>query len=311
MRFVFGVDIGGTSIKIGVFDCDGTMLDSWSISTNTDDEGTHILPDIAGELHGFLEKRQLKDADVEGVGIGVPGPVDAKGTVMRCANLGWGIINVPEQLSGLTGYRVKAGNDANVAALGEVWQGSGQGRRDVVMVTLGTGVGGGIIVDGKIVTGAHGAGGEFSHMYIHREEQRRCGCGKINCLEMYASGRGIAITAANRLESYKGETPLRGYKAVTAKEIFGCAAGGDDFSLALVDEVGGILGEALAQIACVCDPEVFILGGGVSRAGKMLVDAVRVHYRKYVFHASADTDIVLAKLGSEAGMYGCARLIMN
>lgn len=306
----FGVDIGGTNIKIGFFDISGKLLEHWSIPTDTSDGGAHILPAIAAETERYLDRKGIGKEKLAGIGLGVPGPVDSKGVVLKCANLGWGVFNVEDALSGLTGLPVKAGNDANVAALGEMWRGGGIGYENVVMVTLGTGVGGGVIIGGKIVSGANGAGGEIGHMSVRRGETLSCGCGKRGCLEQYASGAAIARTANERLERYSGDSALRDYKTVTAKEIFACAQAGDALATELVEELGALLGEALAHIACVCDPEIFVLGGGVSLAGDFLSDTVRKYYRQFAFHASANTKFALAALGSDAGMYGSLKLLL-
>ena len=309
-KYGFGVDIGGTNLKFGFFDTEGNMLDSWSVPTDVSDNGAHILADIAGYVKEYIEKEGYAREQLLGVGLGVPGPVDGDGVVHRCVNLGWGVLNVETALTVLTGLPTRAGNDANVAALGEMWQGGGKGYRSAVMVTLGTGVGGGIIIDGKMLSGANGAGGEIGHMPVHKTEQRLCGCGKTNCLEVYTSGSGIAKSAKKALSEYAGETLLRKCADITAKEVFECAGHGDELALALVDEVGEILGEALANVACVCDPEVFVIGGGVSKAGEMLTETVRSHYRKYAFHACAGAEFKLAELGSDAGMYGSFRQLI-
>ena len=162
-RYAFGVDIGGTTVKMGLFETNGNLLDTWEIPTRTIDKGRYILSDIASETAAKLSEKDISALDVEGIGIGVPGPVSSDGTVLKCVNLGWGIFNVEDELNRLTGFKVKAGNDANVAALGEMWQGGGMGFKNLVMVTLGTGVGGGIIIDGRILTGLNGAAGELDN----------------------------------------------------------------------------------------------------------------------------------------------------
>ena len=182
-KYGFGVDIGGTTCKIGLFDMSGVIVEKWEIPTNTENNGAAILDDVAAAVLGKMEEKQISKEDVQGIGLGVPGPVGADGTVHKCVNLGWGVINVERLLSEKTGLLVKAGNDANVAALGEMWQGGGKGHEDVVMVTLGTGVGGGIIIGGKMVSGFHGAGGEIGHIKVQEDETDTCGCGKKGCLE--------------------------------------------------------------------------------------------------------------------------------
>lgn len=310
MKYGFGVDIGGTAIKFGFFDTDGNLLSKWAIPTNTRDGGAHILPDIAESLEKHLLESGVSKSDVVGVGLGVPGPVGDDGTVYKCVNLGWSVFNVEEALKELTGLNVKAGNDANVAALGEMWKGSGAGYTKLVMVTLGTGVGGGVVLNGRVLSGAHGAAGEFGHIPIRKSGDRVCGCGKRNCLEIYASGSGVARTASERIAEGAGESSLAALSEITAKDVFEHAARGDRLAGEVVEELGSDLGQALAAVACVCDPEIFILGGGVSAAGQMLLDTVQKHYRENAFHACRDTKFALAKLGGDAGIYGAMRLLL-
>lgn len=308
-QYGFGVDIGGTTCKIGFFDMSGTVLEKWEIKTNTENGGAAILDDVAAAVLGKLEEKGIKKEDVQGIGLGVPGPVGNDGTVYKCVNLGWDILNVETELFKKTGLLVKAGNDANVAALGEMWQGGGKGHEDVVMVTLGTGVGGGIIIGGKMVAGHHGAGGEIGHIKMRSDETDTCGCGKKGCLEQYASATGIVRMAKQKLAVEARETKLTSIQPLTAKEIFDAAKEGDLVALELVDALCEMLGTALANIACIADPEVFVIGGGVSRAGEILINGIKKHFTEKTFHACEATDITLATLGNDAGMYGCVRLL--
>ena len=182
-KYGFGVDIGGTTCKIGLFETTGKLLDKWEIKTNTENGGASILDDVTAAISDKMAAEKIDADSVQGIGVGVPGPVTGDGVVLQCVNLGWGVVNVAEELSRKSGFTVKVGNDANVAALGEMWQGGGKGHANVVMVTLGTGVGGGIIVDGEIVAGAKGAGGEIGHMMVNENETDSCNCGKKGCLE--------------------------------------------------------------------------------------------------------------------------------
>ncbi|HHU22875.1 MAG TPA: ROK family glucokinase [Clostridiales bacterium] len=309
MNCGFGVDVGGTTVKIGFFDTEGNLLHKWAVPTNISGNGAHILPEIADSLKSYMSDNGIKKTDIIGVGMGVPGPVGDDGTVHKCVNLGWGVFNVKETLERLTGLRVKATNDANAAALGEMWKGGGKGYDKLVMVTLGTGVGGGIVLDGKALNGAHGAAGEIGHMPVRRRENRICGCGKRNCLETYASGSGIAKTARERISAY-ADSSLNAVPEITAKDIFEHAARGDRLAKELIEELGSDLGEALASIACVCDPEIFVLGGGVSHGGLLLLDVVQKHFFEYAFHACRETKFALAKLGGDAGIYGAMRLLL-
>ena len=251
---------------------------------------------------------------VEGVGIGVPGPVlDSSVVPIVCANLGgWGQRNVAAQLSGLLdGLKVLVGNDANVAALGEIWMGAAKGCRSAVMVTLGTGVGGGVIVNGKVIDGTHGAGGEIGHITVNRHETATCGCGKHGCLEQYSSATGVVRCMKKLLD----ENPdilctLRGID-FAAKDVFDAARSGDALAAREVDEMTDTLGMALASIAATTDPEMFMIGGGVARAGEVLFDPLREHYKTYAFKSCRETPIVAATLGNDAGIYGSVRLIVG
>ena len=310
-KYGFGVDVGGTTIKMGFFETDGKLLDKWEIKTNTENGGVEILPDIAKEIDNKLAQEGISKADVQGVGVGVPGPVQEDSIVNRCVNLGWGIVNVAEELGALTGLTVKVGNDANVAALGENWQGGAKGCKSAVMVTLGTGVGGGIIIDGKIVAGFHGAGGEIGHITVNPDEIETCNCGQHGCLEMYASATGIVRMAKRRLAKNDDETTLRGFEPLTAKDIFDEAKAGDAIAKELVNDLGKILGATLAKVACVVNPEAIVIGGGVSKAGKILVDTVQEHFKENAFYAFKDTRFELATLGNDAGIYGCMAMLLN
>ena len=309
-NYVFGVDIGGTTVKIGLFSTDGELLEKWEITTRTDDGGAYILSDIAKSIENKLAEKNISKEDVKGVGMGVPGPVREDGTVIKCVNLGWGVFNAAEELSSLIGLPVKVGNDANMAALGEYWQGGGKGFQNVIMVTLGTGVGGGIIINGKMLAGVNGAGGEIGHMTIDLDEQDVCNCGKKGCLEQYASATGIVRLANKALNDSSKPSKLREVKYISAKEIFDAAKSGDEIALSLVEEHGKRLGYALANVACVIDPEVFVIGGGVSKAGDILLNATKKYFQLYAFHACRNTEFHLATLGNDAGMYGGAASIL-
>lgn len=310
-KYAFGIDIGGTTVKMGLFKIEGTTEEVWEIPTRTEEGGSFILLDIANEIDKKLdEKRILKD-DIEGIGLGVPGPVGDDGTVFKCVNLGWGIVNVEKKLQDLTGLKVKVGNDANVAALGEMWKGGGKGYKNVVMVTLGTGVGGGIIVDGNIVSGANGAAGEIGHIQMSDDETETCGCGKKGCIEQYASATGIVKYAKKVMNEVDTSSKLRKVEYISAKAIFDCAKEGDLLSIEIVEFFAKQLGKALSYISCVCDPEVIVIGGGVSKAGEIITKTVKKYYQHSAFHASRDTKFALAELGNEAGIFGAAKLVIG
>lgn len=310
-KYGFGVDIGGTTVKIGLFETTGTLLDKWEIKTNTENNGESILPDIVASINAKMQEKGIAEGDVQGIGVSVPGPVFADGTVNRCVNLGWGVFNAKEKMAELTPIRSEFGNDANSAALGEMWQGGAKGYKNVIMATLGTGVGAGVIIDGKIVAGTHGAGGELGHMCVNEEETDTCGCGKKGCLEQYTSANGITRMTKKRLAADNTPTRLRDLPEVNSKEIFDLAKAGDQVAMEQVEELGHILGKALATACCVVDPEIVVLGGGVSKAGQILIDVVEKNFKKYCFHACSSTKFALASLGNDAGMYGCVQLVLD
>lgn len=310
MKYVFGVDIGGTTVKLGFFDTEGNILEKWEIPTRKDLGGKYILPDIADSITDKLMEKGITKEEVVGVGVGVPGPVDADGVVFKAVNLGWDIFSVSNTLGDLINLPVKAGNDANVAALGEMWKGGGKGHDDLVAVTLGTGVGGGIIVQGKLLAGATGAGGEIGHIHVEDNETDRCGCGKQGCLEQYGSATGL-VRIANRVLAATDEASVLRDGEISAKSICDAAKAKDAVAIKVMEQFGAYLGRGLAAIACVVNPEIFVIGGGVSKAGEMLFDYIRPHYEKYVFHGSKNTKFALATLGNDAGIVGAARLVLE
>jgi len=311
MRYGFGVDLGGTTVKLAFFKETGEMLHKWEIPTDTSDSGSRILPDIARAVLGYLEDTGIARQDVLGIGIGVPGPVSRDGTVNRCVNLGWGRFNISRELENLTGLPVRAGNDANVAALGEAWKGGGQGCDNMVMATLGTGVGGGIVIDGKLVFGFHGSGGEIGHMVMRRDETQLCGCGKRGCVEQYCSATGIVRTAGEALAATDVPSTLRALEEITCKDVFAAAEAGDALALEIVDTVCSRLAEFLANVCAVVDPEIVVLGGGVSKAGEPLLEGIRRYLPDLLFHAMRDIKLTLATLGNDAGAYGAFKLILD
>ena len=311
MKFGFGVDLGGTTVKIAYFNTDGEMLEKWEIPTDKAENGKNILPDIAKAIKNYIQQKGIDQASLVGVGIGVPGAVLPDGTVNKCVNLGWGVFNIEKELSALTDLPVKAGNDATVAAMGECWKGGGQGCDDLVFATLGTGVGGGIVVGGKVIHGIHGAGGEIGHLVLNRDETEVCGCGKKGCVEQYCSATGIVRLAKKHLAAVEEASSLRALENMTCKDIFDAGAAGDAVALTILEQVYSYLGEFLANICCVTDPEVIVLGGGVSKAGQPLVEGARKYYQKYVFHAARETRIELAQLGNDAGAYGAFKLVLD
>ncbi len=311
MKYCFGIDVGGTTVKLGLFDETGTVLDKWEIVTRSENGGVNILPDIAKAVKDKMAEKNIDAKDMIGAGIGVPGPVDGKGFINKAVNLGWTEkFNVEEKLSALIDMPVKAGNDANVAALGEMWKGGGAGSENVVMVTLGTGVGGGIIIGGEIVTGAHGAGGEIGHIHVEDNETDCCGCGNKGCLEQYASATGVVRLAKKMLSETSQDSVLRNGE-ISAKAVFDGVKAGDALAVKVAEQFGKYLGNALANIAAIVDPEVFVIGGGVSKAGEVLLTYIKKYYLETAFHGCKETRFELATLGNDAGIYGTAKLILS
>ena len=311
MKYGFGVDLGGTTVKIAYFDTNGTMLAKWEIPTVTTGGGQQILPDIAASIQNYMTENNVDRSSIVGIGIGVPGPVDSKGVVNKCVNLGWGVFNISETLSQLTCFPVKAGNDANVAALGEYWKGGGQDCENMVFVTLGTGVGGGIVIEGRLLHGAHGAGSEIGHLVLNRDETEKCGCGKRGCVEQYCSATGIVRMAYKHLASTDAFSSLRILESISCKDIFDAGKAGDEVALAILDKYYALLGEFLADLCCVVNPEAVVLGGGVSKAGQVLLEGTKPYFEKYVFHAASNVRFALASLGNDAGAYGAFKLALD
>ena len=311
--YAFGVDVGGTTVKLGLFSRDGALLEKWEIPTRTQNNGEHVLPDIVASIRSKLSEKNIAPQNVEGIGIGVPGPVSADFTVNKCVNLGWGVFNLKEKMNQLLPEisNVAAGNDANVATLGELWQGGGKGYQSAVMFTLGTGVGGGVVVDGKIVAGANGGAGEVGHMTVEPGETVPCACGKYGCLEQYASANGIVRMGKVMLSQCDKPSALRDLERFTAKDICDLARNGEEMAMDIVEHFGEYMGRAMSYVACTTDPDVFIVGGGMSRAGSIITDVMLKYYRKYAFHVSTGTSIALAELGNDAGIYGCAKMIFG
>lgn len=310
-RYAFGVDIGGTTVKIGLFDGTGSLLDKWEIPTNKANNGGSILPDIADSLLTRMQEKGIREEELAGIGVGAPGAVDDEGTLVGGAvNIGWKPFNIPEALNAYIKVPVKAANDANAAAFGEMWKGGGRGCQNMVAVTLGTGVGGGIIVNGNILTGATGAGGEIGHIHIEDGETEECGCKQKGCLEQYASATGIVRLARRRLAKDEKPSVLRGQE-LSAKSVFDAVKEKDEVAVEIAEQFGEYLGKGLAAVAGVVNPEIFVIGGGVSKAGEILLFFVEPQFQKYVFRQCRGARFVLAELGNDAGIFGAAGLVLR
>ena len=313
-KYIYGIDIGGTTVKMGLFDEKGDMLEKWEIVTRKENNGENILPDIVKSIKEKNSEKSIETDDILGIGMGVPGPITEDGRVLKCANLGWGIFSVADEMSKLTGVKkVKVGNDANVAALGEQWRGGGRGFDNIVMVTLGTGVGGGIIMNGKILTGENGAAGEIGHITVNPKETLTCGCGCKGCLEQYSSATGVIRLAKERLEASDKPSELRKFAddEIGGKEVFDAYKAGDELAAGAVDEFAAYLGMGLGNVASVVDTQAFVIGGGLSKNGPIVIELIKKQYEKNVMFALKNTEFRLAELGNDAGMYGAVRMVIQ
>ena len=313
MKYCAGIDIGGTTIKLGIIDEEGALISKWEIPTRKGKNGLLFMKDIADELRKYVdEKEDMEMEDLLGAGMGIPGPVLPDGYVEVCVNLGVKDIYPAKLLSDLMGgIPVQVANDANVAALGEMWQGAGKGHDSICMVTLGTGVGGGIVNEGRIISGMHGAGAEIGHMRVDDEEKEMCNCGGHGCLEQYASATGIVRVAKRMLAHDTSESRMREVEELTAKDVCDLAKEGDPLALKSLSYSMDRLAFILSHIALATDPQVFVIGGGVSKTGTFLTDMIAEKLKSYQSIVDIERyDVTLATLGNNAGIYGAAKLVM-
>ena len=311
MKYCFGVDIGGTFVKIGLFTIEGELLDKWQIKTRREDSSSHILPDIAAALEVKMQEKGISKEDVAGIGFGTPGPVTEDGVAVCPANLDWENKPVAKELTELTGLPSRGGNDVNVAGLGEMWRGGAKGYKNVVVVPIGTGVGAAIIVNGKIITGTRGAAGEVGHIHVNDDIKEFCGCGAVGCVEQFSSATGLVRMAKKMLIETDKKSTLRNMDEITAKTIIDAAKAGDKAADEIFDKFCDYLGYSLAATAAVIDPEIFIIGGGVSKAGQVLVDRVQGYFKKYAWPGIRGIKFALAELGNDAGIYGAASMVIG
>ncbi|HEL2411947.1 TPA: ROK family glucokinase [Streptococcus suis] len=315
---IIGIDLGGTSVKLAILTTEGEIQEKWSIKTNILDDGSHIVPDIIESIQHRFETHGLTKDDFLGVGMGSPGVVDSEaGTVIGAYNLNWKTLQlVKDQFEAALGLPFFIDNDANVAALGEQWVGAGNNNPNVVFMTLGTGVGGGVIAAGNLIRGVKGAGGELGHITVDFNEPFACTCGKKGCLETVASATGIVNLSRRYADQYAGDAKLKQMiddgQDVTAKDVFDLAKEGDDLALIVYRHFSEYLGVACANIAAVLNPAYIVLGGGVSAAGEFLLDGVRKVFAENSFpQIKESTQIVLATRGNDAGVLGAASLVLK
>ncbi|APS42432.1 Glucokinase [Weissella jogaejeotgali] len=314
---LIGIDLGGTTIKFAIMTATGDIQQKWSIQTNILDEGSHIVPDIIDSINYHLDLYQLDKERIIGVGMGTPGTVNEKdGTVQGAFNLNWKESqNVKADLEAGLGFPVAVDNDANAAALGEQWRGAGNNQPEVVFVTLGTGVGGGLVNEGKMIHGAKGAAGEVGHMIVEPGGYQ-CTCGNYGCLEQYASATGVVHLAHDYADAYAGDSKLKAMvsngEEITSKIVFDLAKEGDYLANEVVDKVAFYLGLATANIANLLNPSAIVIGGGVSAAGDFLLTRVQKNFNDFAFKMTRHvTELKLAELGNDAGAYGAASLALQ
>ncbi|NLN50603.1 MAG: ROK family protein [Acholeplasmataceae bacterium] len=309
MKYVFGIDVGGTNIKIGLFDENKILVSKTLLKTNTTLKGKYVVSELKTKIEQILSVNKITLEAVLGLGIGVPGPVKDN-FIIRCPNLGWENKDLAKELQAefKKELLVLVSNDASVAAYGEY--NHLKSEKDIVFMTLGTGVGGAVIIDQKIVEGKHGSGGEIGHIQVRYDEPKQCSCGLYGCLETTASIRGIRWIAEELLLNYQKPTILTASK-LTPKTIFAAALKNDELALEIVEEVATYIAKACAKIALVVDPALFIIGGGISQAGQILLDAIKRNYLKYSYFATREVEFALAKLGNDAGMYGASELVFK
>lgn len=308
--YYIGIDVGGTSVKEGLFDGDGTLLGKVSVPTPPlDDEAGYAA--VIGGIEQLMAEAQKPLLFVRGVGLAVPCPVPASGVITQAANI---VINPTELKEAIEARcphaNVRYVNDANAAAMGELWRGSAAGHRSMVMVTIGTGLGGGVVVDGDVVDGAFGAGGEIGHICVNPDEQRACGCSLHGCLEQYSSAAGVVSNYLLECEA-RGIEPLKLSGPTDSLTVFNACRAGDEAARAAIDTMVEYLSRGLQTISAVIDPEVYVLGGGTSASADLFLDDLRKRYAARAFPASAGTPVEVAALGNDAGIFGAAHVALR
>jgi glucokinase len=312
--FILAIDLGGTATKIAILNSNGDFVHKWSIPTDTSDNGKHIIGNIKNSFEQKLKELNLNKEQFMGVGMGAPGPVLKDGVISKAVNLGWENFPLKRFIEDQFGFPAFVGNDANCAALGEMWKGAGQNLTELICITLGTGVGGGIITNGDIVDGSNGGAGEIGHMTVKLENGYRCNCSKEGCLETISSATGIARLATDKLKSSSVPSGLKtildekGF--ITAKDVFDLSEENDEIAVQVVEEVAYYLGYALGTLSAAFNPNAIVIGGGVSRAGHKLLEPVKKYFNQFAFPATReDTEILLATLGNDAGIIGAGWLV--
>ena len=309
MRYGFGVDIFGNQTKIGFFDETGNLLDKWKITTTSMNRSNQILPGIADEIERCMKQKRLFEDDIIGIGVGIPGPVSGDGVVNKCVNFDWGIVNIDRALSGFTGLHVKSSNVTNLTALGECWKGTGS--KNMLLVAMNTGLGGAIVCDGKLITGAHGGAGELGHMIVNREESEHCTCGRRGCVEQYCSPTGILRLARRQLAATRIPSVLRNARTFDYQAVVKAAASGDRIAKEVMNQFYDYAGLFLANACCATNPDTVVLGGEFCHIGPSAVEDTMKAFHKYIFHANENVRFQLATLGTDATIYGGFKLVLD
>lgn len=312
MGSYFGADIGGTQIKFGHFSEEGILLKKWTVNTDLSESGNHIIPKVATEIRNFCKSREIDDTEIKGIGMGIPGPVDKNGYVKKSVNLHWYDFNPIEILrQKFPDTAIGAGNDANMAALGEYYAGGGKKYNSMMLITLGTGVGGGIILNGNVLLGANGIAGEIGHITVDPGESDTCNCGNHGCLDQFASANGLVRIAKRLIKEKKTESTLQSIKNFTAKEICGLARQGDKLCIKCLEICMGNLGHAMAEFTHAFDPEAFVIGGGVSKSSELILPIIQKAYNEKLHLIEQGADIVTAQLGNDAGITGACMQVLH
>lgn len=312
MEYCFGVDIGGTTVKMGLFSGEGELLEKWEIPTKKGTDSKPLLKDVGEEMEKCLSRKGIKKEEIAGVGMAAPGPVNEEGLLRGAVNIGWGDVFLGREAEKIMEiFPVFIGNDASFAALGEFTFGAGKDVSSLIMITLGTGVGGGVVLNGQVLMGKTGTAGEIGHTTINPFETLTCNCGKKGCLEQYASATGMVRMAEKFLQESNKPSPLRQLDKITAKDLWEQAKKGDELALDITKYVSHLLGMAIANACYIVDPEMVVIGGGVSQAGQFLLKMIQEAYAQHVFPHCRDKKFALAKLHNDAGIYGAAAMVFE
>jgi glucokinase len=317
-KVAVGIDLGGTSTKLSLVKSTGEIVDKWNIPTDTSEAGSKIIPNIIQSLKQKISELNVANSDIIGIGMGAPGAINRnEGTVSGAYNLNWVEVQpVQSVFEASFGVPFFIDNDANVAALGEKWRGSGNNLKNVVFITLGTGVGGGVIITNQLLTGNHGCAGEIGHIHVSDNPIFQCTCGNQGCLESVASATGMIHLSKYLAQEHEGSSKLKQTilekDEITVKEVFDAAKVKDTLGLVILENFGNYIGLACSHIANILDPDKIIVGGGIAAAGSILLSEIFETYHKYTFPKARDKELLtLARLGNDAGILGAAYLVMS